>query len=155
MTISDSSGWLMLCGVEIYAILFILAVIYQNVKDHELNILLYIIPILFTALSGINCAMLQLLTSTNLTEIIMGFGHGMDRGTIIMSFGILGIADYAVALYYYLHNNNQSDSTQCAQKPKRANPLILPILMIVNIGWLYLWKDAVYVLAQLILYIES
>ena len=71
--------------------------------------------------------MLQLLTSTNLTEIIMGFGHGMDRGTIIMSFGILGIADYAVALYYYLHHNNQSDSTKCAQKQKRANPLILPI----------------------------
>lgn len=70
-----------------------------------------------------------------------------------MSFGILGIADYAVALYYYLHHNNQSDSTKCAQKQKRANPLILPILMIVNIGWLYLWKDAVYVLVKLILQI--
>ena len=104
MILSDISGWLMLSGVEIYAALFILAVIYQNVKNHELNIFLYIVAILFTALSGINCAMLQLLTSTNLTEIIMGFGHGMDRGTIIMSFGILGIADYAVALYYYLHN---------------------------------------------------
>ena len=44
MTISDSSGWLMLGGVEIYAILFILAVIYQNVKDHKLNIFLYIVP---------------------------------------------------------------------------------------------------------------
>ena len=105
MILNDISGWLMLSGVEIYVALFILAVIYQNVKNHELNIFLYIVPILFTALSGINCAMLQLLTSTNLTEIIMGFGHGMDRGTIIMSFGILGIADYAVALYYYLHNN--------------------------------------------------
>lgn len=151
MILNDISGWLMLSGVEIYAALFILTVIYQNVKNHELNIFLYIVPILFTALSGINCAMLQLLTSTNLTEIIMGFGHGMDRGTIIMSFGILGIADYAVALYYYLHNNNQSNSTKCAQKQKRANPLILPILMIVNIGWLYLWKDAVYVLVKLIL----
>ena len=90
MILSDISGWLMLIGVEIYVALFILAVIYQNVKNHELNIFLYIVPILFTALSGINCAMLQLLTSTNLTEIIMGFGHGMDRGTIIMSFGILG-----------------------------------------------------------------
>lgn len=119
MILSDISGWLMLSGVEIYVALFILAVIYQNVKNHELNIFLYIVPILFTALSGINCAMLQLLTSTNLTEIIMGFGHGMDRGTIIMSFGILGIADYAVALYYYLHHNNQSDSTKCAQKQKR------------------------------------
>lgn len=47
--------------------------------------------------------MLQLLTSTNLTEIIMGFGHGMDRGTIIMSFGILGIADYAVAFYIIIY----------------------------------------------------
>lgn len=152
MTISDSSGWLMLGGVEIYAILFILAVIYQNVKDHKLNIFLYIVPILFTALSGINCAMLQLLTSTNLTEIIMGFGHGMDRGTIIMSFGILGIADYAEALYYYLQNSNQSDSAQYAKKQKKSNLLILPILMIVNIGWLYLWKDAVYVFVQLILH---
>ena len=43
--------------------------------------------------------------------------------------------------------------TKCAQKQKRANPLILPILMIVNIGWLYLWKDAVYVLVKLILQI--
>lgn len=152
MTISDSSGWLMLGGVEIYAILFILAVIYQNVKDHKLNIFLYIVPILFTALSGINCAMLQLLTSTNLTEIIMGFGHGMDRGTIIMSFGILGIADYAEALYYYLQNSNQSDSAQYAKKQKKSNLLILPTLMIVNIGWLYLWKDAVYVFVQLILH---
>lgn len=152
MTISDSSGWLMLGGVEIYAILFILAVIYQNVKDHELNIFLYIVPILFTALSGINCAMLQLLTSTNLTEIIMGFGHGMDRGTIIMSFGILGIADYAEALYYYLQNSNQSDSAQYAKKQKKSNLLILPTLMIINIGWLYLWKDAVYVFVQLILH---
>lgn len=152
MTISDSSGWLMLGGVEIYAILFILAVIYQNVKDHKLNIFLYIVPILFTALSGINCAMLQLLTSTNLTEIIMGFGHGMDRGTIIMSFGILGIADYAEALYYYLQNSNQSDSAQYAKKQKKSNLLILPILMIINIGWLYLWKDAVYVFVQLILH---
>lgn len=152
MTISDSSGWLMLGGVEIYAILFILAVIYQNVKGHKLNIFLYIVPILFTALSGINCAMLQLLTSTNLTEIIMGFGHGMDRGTIIMSFGILGIADYAEALYYYLQNSNQSDSAQYAKKQKKSNLLILPILMIVNIGWLYLWKDAVYVFVQLILH---
>ncbi|WP_297037659.1 hypothetical protein [uncultured Dialister sp.] len=152
MTISDSSGWLMLGGVEIYAILFILAVIYQNVKDHKLNIFLYIVPILFTALSGINCAMLQLLTSTNLTEIIMGFGHGMDRGTIIMSFGILGIADYAEALYYYLQNSNQSDSAQYAKKQKKSNLLILPTLMIINIGWLYLWKDAVYVFVQLILH---
>ena len=101
MILSDISGWLMLSGVEIYVALFILAVIYQNIKNHELNIFLYIVPILFTALSGINCARLQLLTSTNLTEIIMGFGHGMDRGTIIMSFGILGIADYAVAFLYY------------------------------------------------------
>lgn len=152
MTISDSSGWLMLGGVEIYAILFILAVIYQNVKDHKLNIFLYIVPILFTALSGINCAMLQLLTSTNLTEIIMGFGHGMDRGTIIMSFGILDIADYAEALYYYLQNSNQSDSAQYAKKQKKSNLLILPTLMIINIGWLYLWKDAVYVFVQLILH---
>lgn len=152
MTISDSSGWLMLGGVEIYAILFILAVIYQNVKDHKLNIFLYIVPILFTALSGINCAMLQLLTSTNLTEIIMGFGHGMDRGTIIMSFGILGIADYAEALYYYLQNSNQRDSAQYAKKQKKSNLLILPTLMIINIGWLYLWKDAVYVFVQLILH---
>lgn len=152
MTISDSSGWLMLGGVEIYAIIFILAVIYQNVKDHKLNIFLYIVPILFTALSGINCAMLQLLTSTNLTEIIMGFGHGMDRGTIIMSFGILGIADYAEALYYYLQNSNQSDSAQYAKKQKKSNLLILPTLMIINIGWLYLWKDAVYVFVQLILH---
>lgn len=152
MTISDSSGWLMLGGVEIYAILFILAVIYQNVKDHKLNIFLYIVPILFTALSGINCAMLQLLTSTNLTEIIMGFGHGMDRGTIIMSFGILGIADYAEALYYYLQNSNQSNSAQYAKKQKKSNLLILPTLMIINIGWLYLWKDAVYVFVQLILH---
>lgn len=152
MTISDSSGWLMLGGVEIYAILFILAVIYQNVKDHKLNIFLYIVPILFTALSGINCAMLQLLTSTNLAEIIMGFGHGMDRGTIIMSFGILGIADYAEALYYYLQNSNQSNSAQYAKKQKKSNLLILPTLMIINIGWLYLWKDAVYVFVQLILH---
>ena len=117
-----------------------------------LNIFLYIVPILFTALSGINCAMLQLLTSSNLMEIIMRFGHGMDRGTIIMSFGILGIADYAEALYYYLQNSNQSDSAQYAKKQKKSNLLILPILMIINIGWLYLWKDAVYVFVQLILH---
>lgn len=152
MILGDVSGWLMLGGVEIYAVLFILAVIYQNIKDHVLNIFLYIVPILFTALSGINCAMLQLLTSSNLTEIIMGFGHGMDRGTIIMSFGILGIADYAEALYYYLQNSNQSDSAQYAKKQKKSNLLILPILMIINIGWLYLWKDAIYVFVQLILH---
>lgn len=32
MILSDISGWLMLSGVEIYVALFILAVIYQNVK---------------------------------------------------------------------------------------------------------------------------
>lgn len=32
MILNDISGWLMLSGVEIYAVLFILAVIYQKRK---------------------------------------------------------------------------------------------------------------------------
>lgn len=44
--------------------------------------------------------MMQMLLETNLRELLVGFGHNLDNGSITISFGMLFMADLMTALIY-------------------------------------------------------
>lgn len=49
-------------------------------------------------LSGIQCLMMQMLLETNLRELLVGFGHNLNNGSITISFDMLFMSDLMTAL---------------------------------------------------------
>lgn len=85
--------WGMVITYDIGMVIMVICTIYYNIKNHLFNPVYYIIPNLLYILSGIQCLMMQMLLETNLRELLVGFGHNLDNGSITISFGMLFMAD--------------------------------------------------------------
>lgn len=146
MTSSDITEWIMLGAFEITAVLLALSIIYQNVKDKVTNVFLYVIPLILILVSGVLGFMVQLFETLDLTCAMIGIETEMDKDTISLLFLGLGFTDCCAALWYYGHFAPKSNDFQYRDKRERRQILYkLMGLILLNAGWLYLFKNLFFI----------
>ena len=129
MTSSDITEWIMLGAFEITAVLLASSIIYQNVKDKVTN--------------GF---MVQLFETLDLTCAMIGIETEMDKDTISLLFLGLGFTDCCAALWYYGHFAPKSNDFQYRDKRERRQILYKLLgLILLNAGWLYLFKNLFFI----------
>ena len=137
--------WGMVITIDIGMVIMVICTIYYNIKNHLFNPVYYIIPNLLYILSGIQCLMMQMLLETNLRELLVGFGHNLDNGSITISFGMLFMADLMTALIY-CGKKYEANANQYYTGGKELKWLLSMLLLIfVNFGWLYIWKEVLFI----------
>lgn len=146
MTISDILSWHILGGFEIMALLLALAIIYENIRNRITDAFLYIIPLILISLSGLIIIMVQLFDTSGLTCAIIGIKTEMDKETVILIFLILGFIDCCAVLWYYSRFGPESNNLKYRNEKERRQALYKVLgLILLNVGWLYLFKNLFFI----------
>lgn len=141
MIFKTDSTWFTAVIIDLGCILLVGISFFYNFIKRIRNPLFYFIPAALFLLSGVQCSMLQVLWATNITTLISGFGHNINSGIIIISFGILMLSDLCAGGLYYEYNLKMVPAGNYWNRTNFKWLLYLILLILANLGYLYLWRE--------------